>query len=371
MDHPPSACNFAFCAWAFKIGDPMKVVLAGFPRVGKTTVFQSLTGLADSTAARGAAARGIIRVPDARVDALSKIYRPRKTTNATVVFVDVQPPEVGSLDKAAVLSAPLGAELKDADAVAAVVRGFPDPYSGAAAEPEREFARFDEELVFTDLAVLDKRLERLTKEGKKDREQAVLERLVSALGNGEPLRTVDMPPEEVRILSGYQLISQAPLLVVLNRSDEEAGAPLPPGLVELVERHGGDCLAMAGRIEREIAELAPEDQAPFLRDAGLEHSARDRFVQAAYRKLDLVSFLTAGEDEVRAWTITRGTVAQKAAGKIHSDIEKGFIRAEVIAYEDFVRYGSEAECKKAGRARLEGKEYEVADGDIVNFRFNV
>jgi hypothetical protein len=157
MDHPPSACNFAFCAWAFKIGDPMKVVLAGFPRVGKTTVFQSLTGLADSTAARGAAARGIIRVPDARVDALSKIYRPRKTTNATVVFVDVQPPEVGSLDKAAVLSAPLGAELKDADAVAAVVRGFPDPYSGAAAEPEREFARFDEELVFTDLAVLDKR----------------------------------------------------------------------------------------------------------------------------------------------------------------------------------------------------------------------
>ncbi len=349
----------------------MKVVLAGFPRVGKTTVFQSLTGLADSTAARGAAARGIIRVPDPRVDELSRTYHPRKTTYATIVFVDVQPPEAASPDKATVLSPPLLAELKDADAVAAVVRGFPDPYSGVAADPEREFARFDEEIVLTDLAVLDKRLERLNKEGKKDREHAVLERLVGALGDGEPLRMLDIPSEEAKILFGYQLISQAPLLVVLNRSDAEAGTELPPGFADLVERHGGDCLAMAGRIEREIAELAPEDQAPFLRDAGLERSARDRFVQAAYRKLDLVSFLTAGEDEVRAWTITRGTVAQKAAGKIHSDIEKGFIRAEVIAYDDFVRYGSEAECKKAGKARLEGKEYEVADGDIVHFRFNV
>jgi GTP-binding protein YchF len=348
----------------------MKVVLAGFPRVGKTTVFQSLTGLADSTAARGAVARGIIRVPDSRVDELSKMYHPKKTTYATIVFVDVQPPEAGA-DKAAVLSPPLLAELKDADAVAAVVRGFPDPYSGAVAEPEREFARFDEELVLTDLAVLDKRLERLGREGKKDREHAVLERLVGALGNGEPLRTIRIPPEEARILSGFQLISRAPLLVVLNRSDEEAGEALPPGFVARVESHGGDCLGMAGRIEREIAELAAEDQVPFLRDAGLDRSARDRFVQAAYRKLDLVSFLTTGEDEVRAWTIPRGTVAVKAAGKIHSDIEKGFIRAEVIAYDDLVRYGGEAECRKAGRARLEGKDYEVADGDVVHFRFNV
>ncbi len=367
----PSACNFAFCFREFKIGDSMKVVLAGFPRVGKTTVFHSLTGLADSTASRGTAARGIIRVPDTRVDELSKIYRPRKTTYASVVFVDVLPADAASPDKATVLSAPLLAELRDADAVAAVVRGFPDAYSGAAADPEKEFVRLDEELLLADLAVLDKRLERLGKEGKKDREHAVLERLVGALGNGEALRTLEIPPEEARILSGYSLISRAPLLVVLNRSDEEASMPLPPALVELVERHGGDCLAMAGRIEREIAELAPEDQAPFLRDAGLERSARDRFVQAAYRKLDLVSFLTTGEDEVRAWTIARGTPAQKAAGKIHSDIEKGFIRAEVIAYDDFLRYGGEAECKKAGKARLEGKEYKIADGDIVHFRFNV
>ena len=349
----------------------MKVVLAGFPRVGKTTVFQSLTGLADSTTARGAAARGVIRVPDARVDKLSEIYRPKKTTYATVSFVDVQPPEVAGTDKSGLLSPVLVAELKDADAVAAVVRGFPDAYLATPAEPEKEFARLDEELVLTDLAVVDKRVERLEREGKRDREHALLGRLVTALSDGVPLRTLTIAPEEAKLLSGFQLISRAPLLVVLNRSDEQAAAPLPDGLVDVVRRQGGECLAMAGRLEREIAELAPDEQAPFLRDAGLAASARDRFVQAAYRMLDLVSFLTAGEDEVRAWTIARGTTAQKAAGKIHSDIEKGFIRAEVIAYEDFIRYGGEAECKKAGKARLEGKEYRVADGDIVHFRFNV
>jgi GTP-binding protein YchF len=349
----------------------MKVVLAGFPRVGKTTVFQSLTGLADSTTARGTAARGVIRVPDPRVDELSRIYRPKKTTYATVSFVDVQPPEGASDEKAALLSPTLVSELKDAEAVVAVIRGFPDPYSAAAPEPRQELARLDEELVLTDLAVLDKRLERLAKEGRKDREQALLERLVAALGDGRPLRTIEIAPEDTKLLSGYQLISRPPLLVVLNRADDEAASPLPAGLVELAGQRGGECLSMAGRLEREIAELAPEDQAPFLRDAGLEASARDRFVRAAYRLLDLVSFLTTGEDEVRAWTIRRGTVAQKAAGKIHSDIEKGFIRAEVIAYDDFMRYGGEAECKKAGKARLEGKEYVVADGDIIHFRFNV
>lgn len=349
----------------------MKVVLAGFPRVGKTTVFQSLTGLADSTTARGAAARGVIRVPDQRVDKLAEIYRPKKTTYATVAFVDVQPAEGASPEKATALSAQLTTELKDADAIAVVIRGFVDPYSGLPAEPEKEFARFDEELILTDLGVLDKRLERLNKEGKKDREHATLERLVAALGEGRPLRTVEVTAEEAKLLSGYQLISRAPLLVVLNRGDADAANPFPQALLERIAAHGGDGLAMAGRLEREIAELAPEDQAPFLRDAGLVASARDRFVQAAYRMLDLVSFLTSGEDEVRAWTITRGMVAQKAASKIHSDIEKGFIRAEVIAWDDFIRLGGEAECKKAGKARLEGKEYPVADGDIIHFRFNV
>ena len=337
----------------------MKVVLAGFPRVGKTTVFQSLTGLADSTAARGAAARGIIRVPDARVDALSKIYRPRKTTNATVVFVDVQPPEVGSLDKAAVLSAPSG-RAQDADAVAAVMRGFPDPYSGAA-EPERG-SRASTRARVPDTACSTSASSGSTRR-QKDREQAVLERLVSALGNGRPLRTVTCRrgsenPFRHQLIAGAVARGAEPVRRKVRRCR---------GLVSSSGCYGGG--AWRGWAHR-ARDGARSPDRRVCRDAGLEHSARDRFVQAAC-KLDLVSFLTAGEDEVRAWTITRGTVAQKAAGKILSDIEKGFIRAEVIAYEDFVRYGSEAECKKAGRARLEGKEYEVADGDIVNFRFNV
>ncbi len=333
-------------------------------------MFQSLTGLADATTARGAAARGVIRVPDARVDRLAEIYKPKKTTYATVSFVDVQA-EGSSAEKESVLSPPLVAELKDADAVVAVIRGFPDAYSGKPADPERELVRLGEELVLTDLAVVEKRLERLGREGKKDREHDLLTRLSAILGDGRPLRTAEISAEERKLLSGYPLVSLAPMLVILSRSDEEAAKPLPDPVVAAVRAAGADLLSMAGRLEREIAELPPEDQAPFLRDAGLEASARDRFVQAAYRMLDLISFLTSGEDECRAWTIVRGTVAQKAAGKIHSDIEKGFIRAEVIAYDDFVRHGSEAECKKAGKARLEGKEYVVADGDIIHFRFNV
>jgi ribosome-binding ATPase len=348
----------------------MKVVIAGFPRVGKTTVFQSLTGLAEASAGgKGGVSRGVIRVPDARVDRLSEIYQPKKTTYATISFVDVQADAAAS-DKATVLSPALLAEIRDADAVVGVVRDFPD-LAGAAPEPLRELGRFEEELVLTDAAVLEKRLERLGREGKKGTEHVLLTRLVEVLTEGKPLRTQEISAADEKTLSGYQLVSRKPLLVVLNRDDARAAAPIPEALAAEAREHGAEVLALAGRLEREIAELPPEDQAPFLRDAGLEASARDRFVQAAYRLLDLLSFLTSGEDEVRAWSIRRGTVAQRAAGKIHSDIEKGFIRAEVISYEDFVRYGSEAECKKAGRARLEGKEYVVADGDIVHFRFNV
>ena len=348
----------------------MKVVIAGFPRVGKTTVFQSLTGLAEAAAGgKAAVARGVIRVPDARVDRLSEIYQPKKTTFATISFVDAQA-DAGSAEKATVLSPALLAEIRDADAVVGVVRDFPD-LAGVPQEPVKELSRFDEELVLADYAVLEKRLERLAREAKKTPEEALLKRLVETLGEGKPLRTIEISTADEKALSGYQLVSRKPLLVVLNRDDARAAESVPEALAADARAHGAEVLALAGNLEREIAELPPEDQAPFLRDAGLEASARDRFVQAAYGLLDLLSFLTSGEDEVRAWSIRRGTVAQRAAGKIHSDIEKGFIRAEVISYEDFIRYGSEAECKKAGKARLEGKEYVVGDGDIVNFRFNV
>ena len=348
----------------------MKVVIAGFPRVGKSTVFQSLTGLAEAGAAgKGGIARGVIRVPDARIDKLTEIYQPKKTTFATISFVDVQA-DGAAADKATVLSPALVAEIKDADAVVGVVRDFVD-LAGAPPDPAKELGRFDEELVLTDYAVIEKRLERLARENKKGTESVLLGRLVEALGEGKPLRTLEISAADEKTLAGYQLVSRKPLLVVVNRDDARAAESVPSTLVEDARTRGAEVLALAGRLEREIAELPPEDQAPFLRDAGLEASARDRFVQAAYRLLDLVSFLTSGEDEVRAWSIRRGTVAQRAAAKIHSDIEKGFIRAEVTSYDDFIRYGSEAEVKKAGKARLEGKEYVVADGDIVNFRFNV
>ncbi|MGH7820432.1 MAG: DUF933 domain-containing protein, partial [Candidatus Binatia bacterium] len=291
-------------------------------------------------------------------------------TYATVTFVDVQG-ETAAAEKSALLSAPLVAELRDADAIVAVLRGFPDPFSAAPADPVREFGRFEEELVLADLAVVERRLERLRREGAKGREPDLLARLEEWLGEGKPLRRAEISPDERRLLSGYQLISAAPLLAVLNLPEDAPAAVVPKALSDAVAADGGECLALAATLEREIAELPAEDQAAFLRDAGVEASARDRFVRTAYRVLDLVSFLTTGEDEVRAWTIRRGTAAQRAAGKIHSDIEKGFIRAEVIAYEDFVRLGGEAECKKAGKARLEGKDYVVADGDIIHFRFNV
>ncbi|MGH7804221.1 MAG: DUF933 domain-containing protein [Candidatus Binatia bacterium] len=348
----------------------MKVVIAGFPRVGKTTVFQSLTGLAETSAGgKGGVARGVIRVPDARVDKLSEIYQPKKTTFATISFVDVQA-EGASAEKVTLLSPALLAEVRDADAVVGVVRDFP-ALTGEAPDSSRELVRLEEELVLADYAVVEKRLERLAREAKKTQEEALLKRLVEALGEGRPLRTIEISAADEKVLSGYQLVSRKPLLVVLNRDDARAAEPVPEAIDAEARKNGAEVLALAGNLEREIAELPPEDQAPFLRDAGLEASARDRFVQAAYRLLDLLSFLTSGEDEVRAWSIRRGTVAQRAAGKIHSDIEKGFIRAEVISYDDFIRFGSEAECKKAGKARLEGKEYIVADGDIVHFRFNV
>ncbi|MEA2626215.1 MAG: ribosome-binding ATPase [Candidatus Binatota bacterium] len=344
----------------------MKIVIAGFPRSGKTTVFQSLTGLADSAAARGGAVRGVVRVPDPRVDRLSEIYQPKKTTYATVVFVDVADP--GGADKATALSAPLVGEIRDADAIAAVIRDFPD---AEPADPVKELRTFEDELVLADLGIVEKRLERLIKEAKKTAEEPLLARVVEWLGDGKPLRSATIAPVETKLLSGYQLASAKPLLVLLNRSEADAAKPIPDAFLAVVHEHGAQAISLSAVLEREIAELPPQDQAAFLRDAGLVDSARDRFVRAAYGMLDLVSFLTSGEDEVRAWTIRRGTPAQAAAGKIHSDIEKGFIRAEVVAYDDFIRCGSEAECKKAGKTRLEGKEYVVADGDIVHFRFNV
>jgi hypothetical protein len=225
--------------------------------------------------------------------------------------------------------------------------------------------------VLADLAVIEKRLERVRKERGHERERALLERLVPVLEAGQPLRTFDLAPEERSQLAGFAFLSLRPLLVVLNVPETEAAGPVPPDVGARAATERAEVLALSARLEAELAELEPGDRAAFLKDLGLAESARARFIRSSYALLDLVSFLTDGEDECRAWPIRRGTSALRAAGKVHSDIERGFIRAEVVAYEDFVRLGSEAKCREAGKLRLEGKEYVVEDGDIIHFRFAV
>ncbi|MBI1815022.1 MAG: redox-regulated ATPase YchF [Deltaproteobacteria bacterium] len=350
----------------------MKVGIVGFARAGKTTIFNALTGLHAAVGGYtdpGKPNLGTIKVPDPRIDRLSEMFTPRKTTYAEIVFVDF-PGGTGdnggsALDAAAIV------QMRDADALVQIVRGFTDPISGDAAAPARDIENFRSELILADLAVIEKRIERLKREKGKEREHDLLQRCQQALEAEQPLRSVSLAPEEERALAGFGFLSRAPLLVVLNVGEADATTALPADVQTVLTRDGISGLVLCGQIEMEVAALDAVDRAPFLADLGITEPARDRFIRAAYGLLDLISFLTAGEDEVRAWTIKRGTPAVKAAGKIHSDIERGFIRAEVVHYDDFVTHGSDAKCREAGKLRLEGKEYVVRDGDITHFRFNV
>jgi ribosome-binding ATPase len=350
----------------------MKVGIVGFPRAGKTTVFNALTGLHASVGTYSEPGKpnlGTIKVPDARIDHLSEIFKPRKTTYAEIVFVDF-PPAAGeraatALDTAAIV------QMRDADALVQIVRGFSDPLGGDPPAPARDIENFRSELILADLAVVEKRLERLRKEKGKEREQELLLRCKETLDAEQPLRTLPLTAEEVRSLAGFGLLSRAPLMVVLNVEESQAGSDIPAEVQAVLARDQVPGLVLSGQIEMEVAALNPADRGAFLADLGIKEPARDRFIRAAYELLDVISFLTSGEDEVRAWTIKRGTTAVKAAGKIHSDIERGFIRAEVVHYDDFITYGSEVKCREAGKLRLEGKDYVVKDGDIIHFRFNV
>jgi GTP-binding protein YchF len=349
----------------------MKIGIVGFPRAGKTSVFNALTGLHASVGGYGDPGKpnlGAIKVPDARIDRLSAIFSPRKTTYAEVVFVDFP---AGAERSGGVLDQATLVQMRDADALVQVVRAFPDPVTQDAPDPPRDVEAFKSELVLADLAIVEKRLERLRKEKGKEVESELLERLRTALEAETPLRRVALDANDERALAGFGLLSRLPLMVLVNVAEADAAAPLPAALRAQLEREDVPGLALCAQIEMEIEALDPADRSAFLADLGLRESARDRFVQAAYALLDLISFLTTGEDEVRAWPIRRGITAVKAAGRIHSDIERGFIRAEVVAYDDFIRLGSEAKCREAGKLRLEGKDYVVQDGDIVHFRFNV
>ena len=350
----------------------MKIGLVGFPGCGKSTVFNALTGLAAETgygAARGKTNLGAVKVPDARVDALAGLFNPKKTTYAEITFCDVAvaptPGQGKGLDEQ-VLRA-----MREVDALCHVVRGF----TGAAAEaaqPLSEAKDFEIEMNLSDLILIETRLERVKKDKAKTDEKVLLEKLKAHLDAGKPLRSLEaLGQADLTAMSGFRFLTQKPLMLILNVPEDQVARPAPDDLTQYAHQSGLGLVVLAGMVEMDIAQMAPEDQKEFVASLGVTEPAVGRFIRAAYALSDLISFLTAGEDECRAWPLRKGSNAHKAAGKIHSDIERGFIRAEVMRWDDMVKLGSEAKCREAGKLRLEGKEYVVSDGDVINFRFNV
>jgi GTP-binding protein YchF len=353
----------------------MKVGLVGFAGSGKTTIFNTLTGLEAEVGGYGAKEKanvGVIKVPDQRVERLAELFNPKKKTLAEISFVDVAGPQAEQAEQSqSGLDARLVQHMREVEALVHVVRAFDNPMLAEQPDPARDIRAFDDELILTDLVQIENRIARLKKEKDSTRERELLERLKAALEQERPLRDLELSAEELQMMAGFRFLSLKPLLLLLN-VDEQAAARGPSrDVLDLAESKHLSLIAMSGRAEMEIAQLAEDEQREFLQDLGIAEPARDRFIHAAYALLDLISFLTAGEDECRAWTIMRGTTAHKAAGKIHSDIERGFIRAEVVRFEDLVALGSEAKCREQGKLKLEGKEYVVQDGDVIHFRFNV
>jgi len=350
----------------------MKIGLVGFPGSGKTTVFNALTGLSAETgfgAARGRTNLGTVKVPDARVAALAGLFHPKKTTYAEISFSDVAAASAGSQGHS--LDDQTLRAMREMDALCQVVRGF-DTATGEAPSPLAEAQNLEGEMNLADLILIEKRLERLKKEHSATGEGELLETLKGALEAGTPLRRVEgISAAAWSMVSGYRFLTQKPLLLVLNAPEEKASEPPPADLAAHAKGSGLGLIVLAGLVEMDIAQMEPADQAEFVASLGLSEPAVGRFIHEAYALIDLISMLTAGEDECRAWPIRRGLSAPKAAGKIHSDIERGFIRAEVMRWEDLVALGSEAKCREAGKLRSEGKEYVVHDGDVINFRFNV
>ena len=359
----------------------LRAALIGFPSSGKSTLFQLMTSARDGAGGKGDVKIGISKVPDDRLDVLTGMYNPKKRVPATVEFTDIA--VVAKTGAQALVDV---ANYKNADALVHVVRAFRDetvPHPSGSVDPARDAQAMEDELILADLGVAERRLERIERDLKKgrsaelERERDVVQQCKTALEEGRPLRTLALAGDDLKRLRGFQFLSAKPLLLVINVDETDIGdigtsvdaIAARTGLTSFLARASTRAVALCAKIELEISQLEPSDAAAFLADLGLHESGLDRVIRSTYDLLGYMSFFTVGEDECRAWSISRGTPAQLAAGEIHSDIQRGFIRAEVVAYDALTTRGSMAACRDHGEVRLEGKEYVVQDADIINFRF--
>jgi GTP-binding protein YchF len=358
----------------------MRVGIVGLTMSGKSSLFEVLTGMpAPAPGSRPEPRLAVARVPDERVDSLAGMFKPKKTTYASVEYVDV--PGVAPGQSAALVDLPA---LRGVDALVHVVRAFEDdavPHPEGSIDPLRDVHMLDLELILADLAAVERRIERLEANIKKARraedvaERDIFLKLKTGLEAEQPLRDLALDADDRRRLRSYGLLTEKPMLLVVNLAEDQLRARAEyleqSGLAGLSQEGRVEVCAVSAPIEAEISRLASADAKPFMEDLGLDEPGLNRVLRASYGLLGLISFLTAGEDECRAWTIRRGTRAREAAGAVHSDIERGFIRAEVVSFPDLVSAGSFAAARERGSLRLEGKDYVVADGDVVHFRFNV
>jgi GTP-binding protein YchF len=354
----------------------MKLGIIGFPQSGKTTIFNALTrGNAPTTASAGRfeVHTAVVDVPDPRVDKLSVMFKPKKTIYAKVTYADIAGLDSGSAKLG--ISGQLLNQLTQMDGLIHVVRCFLDtnvPHSVGSVDPMRDITAMESELLLNDLIAVERKLERLVEERKKggsdkvlnERQTVFFTRLHEILSSEKPLRGVEISPEEEKYLSGFGLLTRKPLLVLLNLGEAQS-AP------DIQKATNCPSVVLQGKLEMEIAQLPADDAAVFMQEYGITELSLSRMIKVSYDLLDQQVFFTVGEDEVRAWTTKRKATAWEAAGEIHTDIQKGFVRAEVVACQDLLDLGSMAEAKSKGKLRLEGKEYLVKDGDIMHVRFNI